>query len=235
MTHSTLSHGRAARASTIGIVLCCAAMATPAAAAITAFWAPLAGQPWHVPYPAAAIQDSPALANMETWDLRVTTDGDWASAGMRATLPAGATYFHHPFGGNTVSNPAIPAAFPGAAFDTYVTGPGDTGVGGAPAILGGFPEGQPLDFGGFSGVLSASWGDLVTDAPGNYTIARLTFPRGQYPRIYQGEGTVPNPSNTSQVGPASTTIIPDSVPEPAAALGAAAAVILLLNRAPRRR
>ena len=56
------------------------ALAAQARAAITASW--------HlVQISAAAIANDPVLANMQSWDLRVTTDGNWASAGLRLTRP----------------------------------------------------------------------------------------------------------------------------------------------------
>ena len=47
------------------------------------------------------------------------------------------------------------------------------------AILGGFPEGQPASPSRASAIrrhVLVSWGDLVTDAPGTYQIARLDVP-----------------------------------------------------------
>ncbi len=195
--------------------------ATTASAAITVSWAP-------VTISAAAIAQDPALANMQTYDLVATTDGDWASAGLRATLPAGQNFYNHAFGGNTKPNPALVPAFAGLAFDTYVSGPGDTGAAGAPAILGGFPEGDPVSMAGNH--LSVSWGDLVPDAPGTYQIARLTFPRGVLPDILNNDPqTVPNPSRTSQVNPDSTVFIPD-IPEPTTLGLVAAAGLMALRR-----
>ncbi len=129
---------------------------------------------------AAAISQDPALANMQSFDILVTTDGDWGAAGMLANLPAGQNFYNHPFGGNTTPNPALVGSFAGLAFDTYVTGPGDTGSSVAPIITGGFAPAGPLNVGSGS-MVSATWGNFTSDAPGTYSIARLTFPRGTFP------------------------------------------------------
>jgi hypothetical protein len=159
------------------------------------------------------------------------TDGDWASAGLRATLPGGSTFYQHPLGSNTRPNPAFVSLFAGLEFDTYVTSPLDTGTSGAPAIIGGHPASPTSDFGGTTGVFSVSWGDTSTNQPGTYEIARLTFPQGVAPTVfYEGNPpSLPNSSNTSQVNPTNTVIIPQ-IPEPATLGLAAAAGLLALRR-----
>jgi hypothetical protein len=199
-------------------------VASNATAAITATWV-------NNPITPAAITNDPVLANMQSWSLRVTTDGNWASAGLEVILPAGLTFYNNALGGSTKPNPAIVAAFPAVAFDTYVSGPGDLGGGtGAPAILGFFPEQPgPGDFGGTTGRFSVSWGDLVNDPPGTYEIARLTFPSSV---DVSGAGYPVNPtSKTSQVNPDSTVLIPNvgPVPEPTS-LGLLAVAGLLAMR-----
>jgi len=193
------------------------AMATSASAAITAFWE-------QNTITAAAIGNDPALAAMQSWSLKVTTVANWASAGLEVVLPAGKNFYNNALGGNTKPNPALVAAFPALAFDTYVSAPGDTGTGGAPAILGFFPEAPgPGDFGGTTGRFSVSWGDLVNDPGGTYEIARLTFPSDvAIPQLV-------NPlSQTTEVNPETTVQIPniDVIPEPAS-LGLLAAVGIL--------
>ena len=202
--------------------------ATSASAAITATWVPIAGQAGGTPYPAAAFTNDPNLANQETWDLRVTTDGNWASAGMRAVLSSG-QFYNHALGGNTRPNPAFFPIAPALEFDTYATAPGDTGASGAPSILGGFPEGDPVSMSG--PVISVSWGDLVNDPPGNYAIFRMTFPRGNLPNVINinDVGQTGNFSRTSQVNPDSTAQIPD-IPEPTTLGLVAAAGLLALRR-----
>src|SRR5687768_15854001 len=104
------------------------ATATAAQAAITATWVPVAIN-------AAAIAHDPQLATKQSWDLRVTTDGNWASAGMRVILPAGQTFYKNALGSNTKPNPAFITIAPSLEFTTYVTAPGDTGSQGAPSVL----------------------------------------------------------------------------------------------------
>jgi hypothetical protein len=115
------------------------------------------------------------------------------------------------------------------AFDTYVTPPGKD-VGAVPPIFGGFPLSEPFSLGG--SLVSATWGDLVNDAPGTYQIARLTFPLGVIPNVINIADVGPNPtlfSNTSQVTPDATVEIPD-IPEPTTLPLVAAAGLLALRR-----
>src|SRR5262245_61821552 len=89
----------------------------------------------------AAIANDPVLANMVSFDLIVTTTDDWLSAGLRVVLPGGSTFYNHPMGGQTAPNPALLAANPALAFDTFVNGPG--GFASPPSIFGPFPEAPP--------------------------------------------------------------------------------------------
>ena len=154
----------------------------------------------------AAITDNPELANMQSWSLIVThTDGDWGAAGFEATLPAGNAFFHHFIGSNTKPNPAFLPIFPSLAYDTYVTSPGDTGVTGAPIILGSFPPTSAgADFS--AGRLSVIWGDLATTPPGNYEILRMTFPNGVLPTVNQLSFT--SQTNPAAAGPAGINLGP---------------------------
>jgi hypothetical protein len=198
-------------------------MATSVQAAITVSWSPLTISP-------AAITADPTLANHQSWSLRVVTDGNWASAGMEATLPAGSVFYNPALGGNTRPNAAIVTAFPNIGYDTFVSAPADTGSGGAPAILGFFPEAPGTgDFGGTTGRFSVSWGDLVEDAPGDYEIARLTFPSGVIPTIRTVPPAPNSPSITSQVNPASDAFIP-AIPEPTTLGLVAAAGLMAIRR-----
>lgn len=163
---------------------------------------------------------------MQTWDLTITTDGDWASAGLRATMPPGLFFWQHFLGGTTGPQYG-PALFPALEFDTFAADP--AWYSGAPAVLGGFPENQPPPSDGgpssaVPGVFSMSWGNLATDAPGTYRVARLTFPQGVLPTIHPL-------SNTSSVNPDSNTIIPQ-IPEPVT-IGIVTAMLMLTHRLPR--
>ena len=183
------------------------ASAAQARAAITASWHPIT-------ISAAAIADDPVLANMQSWDLRVTTDGNWASAGLRLTLPAGNTFYKHAPRRQHEAEPGVLPDCAGAGVSRRTSPRRRTLRPVAPpAILGGFPEGSPQSLGNSSaalpGVFSTSWGDLVTDPPGNYRIVRVTFPQGVIPQTHEL-------SNTSQVNPDSTTLL-YIIPEPAAA------------------
>ncbi len=201
----------------LAAVVAMGTIATSASAAITAFWQPIGSGNGSVGsmYPAAALTADPALANMQTWDLKVNTDGNWSSAGMRAVLPVGNTFYRSTSTG--ITKPEIITA--NREFWTYGAAPSDTGETNFINVLGGFPEGDPVSNGtangtNIPGVFSLSWGDLVNDPPsppGGYQIARLTFPLGM---LFDVSNSGPNPSNTSQVNPDSTVTIPD-IPEPA--------------------
>src|SRR5688572_4246728 len=144
---------------------CAVGFVAPARAAITAFW-----QQNFINF--IAVLNDPRLATHQSWDLIVTTDGNWASGGLRAVLPS-VEFYNNVFGGNTKPNVIFLRLAPALEFDTYVTAPADNGAVGAPSILGGFPESQPLSMSGDT--ISVSWGDLVNDPPGTHQIARLTF------------------------------------------------------------
>jgi hypothetical protein len=176
-------------------------------------------------YSAAVLSNDPQLQTMQTWDLRVTTSGNWASAGVRLTLPTGHFFYRNSVAGATKPNSAFFAIVPALEFTSYVTAPSDNGITGAPSILGFFPEapgpgsiGDPTS--ALPGVFSISWGDIVNDPPGNYQIMRFTFPLGVLPEIHPG-------SNTSQVSPDSTAFL---IPEPAAMAGLVFAGTLLLRK-----
>jgi hypothetical protein len=197
--------------------------------AITAFWQP-------VPITPQAIADDPQLATMQTWDLMTMTTGDWAQAGLRGDFEPiqSAQWYHHPLAGNTRPDPALMAAHPATAYDTYVTAPSDDGVTGAPAILGNHPTGTMPDFGGTTGIFSVTWGDLIVDSPGTYQIARWTFPQDRLPTVYWlgDPPTLPGSSNTSQINPDSTAIV-TQIPEPSL-LSVLAALSLLVRSRPLR-
>lgn len=165
-------------------IAACLAAACPASAVgqISAFWQPVTISP-------QAIAEVPQLATMQTLDLKVTTTGNWAIAGLRAVLPAGLAYYKHPLGGNTRPNSALFGSNPALEFTGYVTAPADNGITGTPSILGGWPDnppnpmvlGDPTSL--IPGTFTSTWGDLVIDPPGTYSIARLTFPQGVLPNV----------------------------------------------------
>jgi len=203
------------------------ASAPSARGQITAFWQ-------RIPIHAAAIADDPVLAGMQTWDLMVSTSGNWVSAGMRATLPPNRFSYRHAIGEAVRPDPALVAQFPALAYTTYVTAPGHSGSTGAPSLLGGFPEGQPSSLGEEGsptpGTFSLSWGDLTLDAPGTYQVARYTFPRDVFPNVInRNDIQTGNHSRTSQVAPDYTAELPD-IPEPAAAFVLPVAAMLLVQR-----
>jgi hypothetical protein len=183
-------------------------LASPASAqGISAFWQP-------VPITPQAIADDPQLATMQTWDLMVTTSGNWASAGLRGYFEpiTSAHWYHHALAGHTRPAPALVAQHPAAAFDTYVTAPADNGVTGAPAILGDYFAGPVPYWGDTGGHFSVGWGDAVIDPPGTYAIVRWTFPRGMMPTVFNPP-TLPRTSLVSQTNPDAHSIIPQ-IPEP---------------------
>ena len=185
-----------------------------------------------IPISAAAIAADPSgfLNTARCFSLQVTnTDGHWASAGVRLTLPAGHVFYHTPasrLGGDFHPNPAFFPLFPDLEYDTYVSSPRNQSGVNAPAVLGPFPENDPpQSFGGASdpvpGRFSVAWGDpsaTTGPGPGTYEIARFVFHQSVLPEIHPL-------SQTSQVSPDMTILI---VPEPAAAglLFASAAGIL---------
>ena len=195
-------------------------VSSTSAAAITAFWVPVASGDGSVgsTYPAAATSGEfgdPALLGMQTWDLRVTTTGDWSEAGLRAVLPSGTFYR----GTNTgIIKPEV--TVPPREFWTYVTEPRDD-VQFHLIVVGGFPEGQPVSNGtangaNIAGTFSCQWLNLTNEPPSppnGYQIARLTFPLGVTPDVLTSDQNPANFSRVLQTGPISTAAIPE-MPEP---------------------
>lgn len=118
-------------------------LSSSAIAALTPYWV-------SVPMSPAAIADDPALADQQTWSLRVTLDeGFWHVGGMRVTLPAGEVFYNHSLGGQTRPPDALVALFPSVAHDTYVTSPRQQTAGVEPAVRSGHPNKfEPPSFGG---------------------------------------------------------------------------------------
>ena len=200
-----------------------AGVTSQATAQISAFWQ-------RVPITPQAIASDPVLANIQCWDLMATITGFWRTGGLRAELSSG-QFYNHPFGGNARPPRGFIEAFPALEFDTYITAPGDTGPpGNAPAIFGGFPEGEPFSMAG--SLFSVGWGQLFTHPRGTYEIARLTFPLGVFPEVLNNDPSpVPTFSRTTQTMPDAIAEIPE-VPEPGTlgGCGAVAALFALRRR-----
>jgi hypothetical protein len=195
-------------------LLLCTVASSLAHAELTAHWR-------HNPITAAAIAADPLLAGMQSWSLIVThTSGHWASAGVRASLPSGLTYYHTPptrGGGNAHPTPAMTATYPDLEFDTYVSSARNQLGANPPALLGAYPGSPPPSLGGASdpipGRFTVAWGDPQATSgpgPGTYEVLRLTFPQGALPAVYPF-------SQTNQVNPDMGVLIPP-IPEPGTAI-----------------
>lgn len=194
-------------------------------AELTAFWQ-------NNPITPQAITDDPTLANMQSWSVITTnTEGFFATAGLRAVLPSAGTFYRHRDGGDFRPTIAQQNTHPALAFHTYVTQPAHNPITGIapPSILGGFPFGEQLSFGGsldgIPGTFSVAWGDPSghTHPAGVFEIARITFPTGILPTIHPE-------SQVSYTPPVQTTLIPTSIPEPAVARIAIGATWWLMLR-----
>lgn len=197
--------GNHAGAGVIVLIFVCVFTAAAARGQIGFFFRP-------VTIRTAAIVEQPQLANYSCIDFMVVTSGDWDSAQVRLTLPAGMTFFKHPVAGNTKPYLGFPV-FPSLEYSTYVTGPSDAGGGiNAPLIDGGWIPGEPFSLGDATsvapGVFSGSWRSPLVEPPGTYQFARFTFPTAAgLPSLPLGPLAM-----TSQINPpASTGIL---YPEP---------------------
>ena len=194
-----------------------------AVAQFTAFWQRATITP-------AAIAEEPALANMQSWGLKVATTGNWFSAGMFARLPSGFTYYKHPLGGITRPDPSLFSSSPALEFTTFVSAANDNGTNHTTIVLGSFLfNGEPASIGDatspFPGTFDTSWGNSPATAPaGIYEIARLTFPIGMLPQTS-------STNRTSQLNPEATAWIPD-IPEPSL-LPFMGAIVIVGLRKPR--
>jgi hypothetical protein len=175
----------------------------------------------------------PAGAQSYSLMVEFLTPGElFNTASLKMTLPAGSSFYNNLFGSDTTPNPALVAAFPDLAYDTYVATtagfaqapsiPGRAGDPGA-AIVG---QGQNFD---------VSWGATPnTGGTGELEIARFTwtggpgFPNQDVPlsRIFLSSD--PNAFGFVNFLAGSGVI----VPEPASA--AAVAMPLIVTFAQRR-
>ena len=96
------------------------------------------------------------------WDMMVDTDTDWTNSRLDISLSSGAMY-QHAFGGNNAPTPALVAAFPELAYDTFATVPNGLDVTFAGAIT--------MD----ATTLAASWADTATGDSGQWQVARITL------------------------------------------------------------
>lgn len=200
------------RLATFAVVLSTLLTCPSARAALSVFWR-------NNPISSAAIADDPALANMQSWSLMATNEqGVFASAGLRASLPPGRTFYRHPLGNEVRPGASQQLANPAMAFHTYVTMPRqapDPPGFNAPSILGSFPVTEPpLSFGGSAdalpGTFSVSWGDPqspLNQPTGTFELARLTFEMTILP-------VIDSRSHVSYTAPVQTVFIPTAVPEP---------------------
>jgi len=139
----------------IGAAVLCVAVAGFAQAANAA-----------VTFDLAPVDNSAALSGYVTYDLSVTTDSDWSSAGMVLELASGQIY-QHPQGADTWElNEALVPMYPGLAFDSYVNG---YLAGGA----GDIDKEGAFTFG--TDRLDVSWFNLDEDDTGAVTIGRVTM------------------------------------------------------------
>lgn len=180
---------------------------------------------------ATAISNDPMLAIMQSWSLVATnTTGYFQAVGLRAVLPQGQYFYRHPLGGSVRPTQAAINANPALAFHTYMTSQQQVSgqsIGG-PAIFGGFPETEPLSFGGpfdaIPGTFSASWGHpkaiVWNIPPGSYEVMRATFPLGVLPTIHPQSIIVYIQESTS---------VPTTIPEPGA-LGLLVSGLILMRR-----
>ncbi len=200
-----------------------------AGAALTPYWV-------SVPISAAAIASDPTLVTQQTWSLRVTLDeGMWHVGSMRVSLPAGNVFYQHPLGNETRPSDAVVAVFPSLGHDTYVTSPREQTSGVAPHLVGAHPNGVgPPSLGGpldpTPGVFSVSWvmfNPSLGPGPGDYEIARLTFPASATATVLTSGQF---PSYTESFAPVQVVPIPP-IPEPhAGAIVACAALMLRRGR-----
>ena len=95
-------------------------------------------------------------------DMMVDTDTDWTNSRLDISLTSGAMY-QHAFGSNSAPTPALVAAFPELAYDTFVTVPNGLDVTFAGAIT--------MD----ATTIAASWADTATGNAGKWQVARITL------------------------------------------------------------
>ncbi len=160
-------------------------------------------------------------AGYKSYDLKITSDTDWTNQRLDLTLTQGSIY-QDGFGGDTQPNPLFFSIAPSLQWDTFFTTPGGfpntAGTGTAP----GFAGTNTIT----STTLGVSWFDSVTNAPGTYTVARLTLSDNAV-GAYSGNGF------DAQSGGTGTYFSGNiNVPEPAslAVLGLGAVALMARKR-----
>ena len=176
---------------------------------------------------------SPALSGFITQDVAIDFGGQWTGSQLLIQLTQGNIY-QDAFGGATEPNPALVAAFPSLAFDTFL-GAGDRtatpsaitpSVAGAAVDLGGGPS-QKFDASGIDIAWFAPGGTLLTNGTDFFT-ARVSLSsnaNGTYKYLASAGGQISQFSGTINNG----VLTPDSatVPEPVsvAVLGLGASLL----------
>jgi hypothetical protein len=185
-----------------------------------------------VPISPAAIAADPALANFQTWDLRVVVNpGEplWGFSGMDAILTQGSYY--SPVGGSTVPQPQLWGVAPNLRFDTFVTQAADPANDAsfvAPNITSGFPD-PPLPIIFTNTRISAVWHGAPGPGfgPGVLTVARLTF-------THDALGTIVGHSVARATGEKTPFEFTIPIPEPAVGLLGALPWMCFARRPGRR-
>ncbi len=116
------------------------------------------------------VDNSSQLTGYVTQDLKVDTQGDWFGAALVLELESG-TIYQDGFGNDVEPGSFLLAYYPSVAFDTYMTGGGQWGIGvlGAGGDAGGYD--QQFD----AQRLDASWKSNSTGEVGVTPIARITL------------------------------------------------------------
>jgi hypothetical protein len=189
-----------------------------------------------VPISPAAIAADPALANSQTWDLRVNIDPGrtWSATGFTVRLSGGS--FYNPPLGAQGPLPQLWDLFPHLRHDTFVTHaarPDEPSTFGLPLIQSGYPYPPvtPWVFNDTEMSLIYTWTAAQSSGPGTFTVARLTISNGAY-------GAIIGESHQYDLQATTTEVLPFSlfIPEPAGATSVAAALLTMaVARRDRRR
>ncbi len=115
------------------------------------------------------VDNSSALTGYKTYDIVVSTEGDWSIAGLLIELNKGSIY-QDPAGSDLAPYSALFTAYPTLEFDSYVTTNGNsTSIAGHAGELGG----SQLQFD--ESRIDIVWFDIQKDDVGVFSIARITL------------------------------------------------------------